>query len=369
MLLRTFVSVVAAVLVASVVALGPAPPAGAAPSQGCGVVNEPPFDGPYAAATFPDALTFAAGDQLTLTATDPTQGAASFSLEVPTGSTVSSTAIPGTITYTFPADVSTTLYWSVDVGLASWTVSCTPAATPTADLSLAKSCTAAAGPGQPATLGSRVTCAVTVTNLGQADATSIAIEDDLPDGVTLVSIVPTGVSCLLRDPILCTLNFPLAPQESFTLRYTVRVDADVPAGAELMNTASVSTLSPEGGPGPNTATATITVAPCTITGAGVVVGTPGDDVLCGSAGADRLYGAGGDDTLYGLGGDDQLAGGDGDDVLVGGTGADRLAGDAGDDHLNGVDGAGGDLLLGGSHVAFDRCSLDTGDLQLQCEAS
>jgi hypothetical protein len=125
---------------------------------------------------------------------------------------------------------------------------------------------------------------------------------------------------------------------------------------------------------------------CTITGAGDILGTPGDDVICGSAGADRIYGLGGNDELHGFGGNDRLAGGDGDDLLEGGLGADQLVGDAGDDELvsggGGVDqlngGAGddrldvadaqpGDYALGGTHVQGDTCVRDTGDNVAQCE--
>ncbi len=43
---------------------------------------------------------------------------------------------------------------------------------------------------------------------------------------------------------------------------------------------------------------------CTISGAGDIAGTAGDDVICGSAGNDRIAGLGGNDIIYGSGGDD-----------------------------------------------------------------
>jgi Ca2+-binding RTX toxin-like protein len=56
----------------------------------------------------------------------------------------------------------------------------------------------------------------------------------------------------------------------------------------------------------------------TITGSGVINGTPKNDVILGSAG---------NDTINGGGGDDIICGGEGDDTIYGGTGDDQLFGD------------------------------------------
>jgi hypothetical protein len=107
---------------------------------------------------------------------------------------------------------------------------------------------------------------------------------------------------------------------------------------------------------------------CTITGAGDIAGTPGDDVICGSEGPDRIAGLDGNDVILGLGGDDQLSGGQGDDRLFGGReGVDRLSGGPGDDYLNTADGSGGDYAVGGEHAAGDTCDVDSGDFAYQCE--
>ena len=65
--------------------------------------------------------------------------------------------------------------------------------------------------------------------------------------------------------------------------------------------------------------------PATITGSGVINGTPGHDVIVGSAADDAIDGKGGNDLICGRAGDDQL---------VGGLGNDQLAGDIGDDLLS-----------------------------------
>ncbi|MDP1805829.1 MAG: hypothetical protein Q8K72_11720, partial [Acidimicrobiales bacterium] len=128
------------------------------------------------------------------------------------------------------------------------------------------------------------------------------------------------------------------------------------------------------------------VVACTITGAGDIVGTEGNDVICGSAGPDRIAGLGGNDVIYGMGGNDQVSAGSGDDTVYGGDGGDELAGGAGndrlfgngggvdrlsggpgDDTLNIVDGSGGDFAVGGDHIGGDTCVIDPGDFTVQCE--
>ena len=100
---------------------------------------------------------------------------------------------------------------------------------------------------------------------------------------------------------------------------------------------SVTDITIDGGPGPNT-----------------LRGGPGDDILRGRGGDDRLIGGAGDDTLIGGSGDDMLDGGIGDDWLLGSAGDDILRGRGGDDRLEGGDGddrlfggAGNDILEGG----------------------
>jgi Ca2+-binding RTX toxin-like protein len=108
-----------------------------------------------------------------------------------------------------------------------------------------------------------------------------------------------------------------------------------------------------------------------ITGAGVIVGTPmndliiasnmnddvrgldGDDVICLLPGDDQGQGGPGNDIIFGFAGDDTELGGTGNDVLFGDDGNDTLNGNAGDDRLSG--GAGNDALNGGAHVAGDNC--------------
>ena len=232
-----------------------------------------------------------------------------------------------------------------------------------ADLSVTKTCS----PGLVAP-GSIVTCSVTVTNAGPSTAQSVAVVDDLPVGMSLVGTpAGGGFTCGTGDPFTCTLP-SLAPG-SATFTYSTRVGSVAP-GAQLVNTAIVSSATTDPTPAANTARATTSVVTCTITGAGDIVGTAGDDVICGSAGPDRISGQGGNDVIFGLGGADQLSGGDGNDRLVGGGGGiDRLAGGAGDDVLITVDGTTDDFAAGGTHVSGDTCIVNAGDATADCEST
>lgn len=95
-----------------------------------------------------------------------------------------------------------------------------------------------------------------------------------------------------------------------------------------------------------------------------IAGLGGNDIICGGPGDDEISGGDGDDILYGDAGNDRIAGGNGNDQLYGGAGIDRLTGDAGDDLVDASDGAGGDFVVGGSHVNGDMCILDAGDTNL-----
>jgi Ca2+-binding RTX toxin-like protein len=61
--------------------------------------------------------------------------------------------------------------------------------------------------------------------------------------------------------------------------------------------------------------------------AGVIKGTPGNDVIIGTPGDDTIFGLDGDDVICGEGGDDNIAGGGGSDLIYGGAGDDDIYGD------------------------------------------
>jgi dipeptidyl aminopeptidase/acylaminoacyl peptidase len=94
--------------------------------------------------------------------------------------------------------------------------------------------------------------------------------------------------------------------------------------------------------------------PCSISGAGTIVGTPGDDVICGSPGDDTIVGGGGNDVIYADAGNDRVSGGPGNDTVFADHGDDRVSGDDGRDTLFGdqendnLDGGPGNDIVSGS---------------------
>jgi hypothetical protein len=100
-------------------------------------------------------------------------------------------------------------------------------------------------------------------------------------------------------------------------------------------------------PSAQAATPTCFDRAATITGAGTINGTAGNDVIVGSDGSDTIDGKGGNDRICGLGGADSLYGGRGDDQIDGAAGSDFIVGDvfaeSGD-----VVGGGNDRLFGGN---------------------
>ncbi|MEK6901777.1 MAG: calcium-binding protein [Nanoarchaeota archaeon] len=96
----------------------------------------------------------------------------------------------------------------------------------------------------------------------------------------------------------------------------------------------------------------------TIKGAGMIVGTEGNDIILGSAGDDEIYGKGGDDIICARDGSDTVWAGDGNDTVLceGGDDAD-CQGERGNDRIFG--GLGHDFLYGGPDC--DRVEGGEGD--------
>lgn len=194
--------------------------------------------------------------------------------------------------------------------------------------------------------------------------------------ITVQATAPTAgtlpIMIVLQSPfgtVVDTAAFP--GTVSYTFPADIGTDLNWSTNSNGNVTWAVSCHGPEG--------------TCTITGAGDIKGTDGDDIICGSAGPDRIAGGGGNDQIYGLGGADLLSGGEGDDILLGGDGADQLTGDTGndqlfggagvdrlvggpgDDFLDSLDGIGADHSVGGEHDAGDTCVGDSGDVIILCE--
>jgi uncharacterized repeat protein (TIGR01451 family) len=110
---------------------------------------------------------------------------------------------------------------------------------------------------------------ITVVNYGPSTGTNIVVSDQLPAGVTYVSSFPSlgTVTTNGAGLVTWTLN-SLARDASATLALTVRAAT---AGT-VVNTAAVTTGSPDVNPDDNSATATVTVLPAS---ADLVLGLAG----------------------------------------------------------------------------------------------
>ncbi|MGE5233992.1 MAG: hypothetical protein ACM3OB_07760, partial [Acidobacteriota bacterium] len=128
-----------------------------------------------------------------------------------------------------------------------------------ADLSLTK-----VGTPDPVIAGSELVYAITASNEGPDDASTVALTDPLPAGTTFVSLAaPGGWSCTTpavgaNGTVSCSIaTFPVGGA-SFTL--TVAVGAGVATGTVISNTATISSVTPDPHPGAESATATTTVS-------------------------------------------------------------------------------------------------------------
>jgi uncharacterized repeat protein (TIGR01451 family) len=162
---------------------------------------------------------------------------------------------PGTVlTNTATAASSTT---DPNPGNESGTATTTVAGA--ADLSVVKT-----DSPDPVTVGSTLTYTITAGNAGPSSAASVTLDDTLPPGTTFVSLAPAaGWSCTTppvggTGAIHCSNPAVATGSSIFTL--IVKVDASVPAGTVLTNTAVAASTTADPNPGNESATATTTVA-------------------------------------------------------------------------------------------------------------
>jgi uncharacterized repeat protein (TIGR01451 family) len=252
-----------------------------------------------------------------------------------------------------------------------------------ADLSVAKTDSA-----DPVTTGAQFSYTVAVSNAGPEPATSVSIEDTLPNEVDFVSGIVSSYSegsCNVQGSRRVTCSLGTIPSGG-TAFATITVRAR--RAGTAVNTATVTAANPndptpgnnqdseetviqEGPAGPScagkTATRVGTDGPDTITGTtkrDVIVGLGGDDLIRGLEGRDVICGGQGNDRLKGQVDGDLVKGGRGDDRVRGAGGADTLAGNAGNDSLGG--GPGDDALRGGKGT--DQCRGGSGrDTRTGCE--
>ena len=151
-------------------------------------------------------------------------------------------------TLTNTASVSST---TGDPDLTNNTDTATTTVSGVADLAIAKT-----GPAT-AVAGSAVSYAVTVTNNGPSNATTVSVIDTLPAGVTYVSATGSGWTCTHTANVSVTCARASVATGTSAPVITVVVDAPRQAGT-MTNSATVSSATTDPNPANDTATATTT---------------------------------------------------------------------------------------------------------------
>ncbi len=115
-------------------------------SAGCTALNGSAYD-VTGASGYAGSITLLAGERVVVTAGAPmTESPTAFEIAVDWNA-AQSAAVPGTATWVVPADGSYILYWSVDNGGATWTVSCeAPGQDPTPTPTIVPTATATPAP-------------------------------------------------------------------------------------------------------------------------------------------------------------------------------------------------------------------------------
>lgn len=110
----------------------------------------------------------------------------------------------------------------------------------------------------PVIAGKDLTYDIRVSNAGPSTARNVVMQDALPSGVTFAGYTVSGgtgtCSMLGSNSLSCDLN-DLSPGQSVRVIVTVHVNADVPQGTHLTNTAEASSSATDEVPGNNTASA------------------------------------------------------------------------------------------------------------------
>lgn len=122
-----------------------------------------------------------------------------------------------------------------------------------ADLQISKTANAS-----QITAGQSIQYTLTVTNNGPTEAYNVNVNDQLPNGLTIISAVPSVGTWTAPNWNIGTLNY----QASATLTITATVSNSF--SGSLVNTATVSSTTPDPNSNNNTSSVTVSVAPATV---------------------------------------------------------------------------------------------------------
>ncbi len=225
----------------------------------------------------------------------------------------------------------------------------------------------------PVSVGSTLSYAIQVQNLGPDAATGVTVADQLPKEVDFVAATATAGQCAHKGKkVTCDLGGLSAPTIDYGSPPTVTISVIPRKVGTISNTASVKGDQKDPVASNNKATATTSVVGPVATCRGVpatMIGTAGGDSITGTGGRDVIAALGGNDTVASLAGRDLVCAGGGNDYIGAGSAADRVFGGAGMDRLLGRGGpdvlrgnAGNDILKGNRGAdrlrggsGFDRC--------------
>jgi uncharacterized repeat protein (TIGR01451 family) len=165
-------------------------------------------------------------------------------------------ASTGTVTGTPTGASATFTARASDSGEVSASNSCTisTSAASQADLSIVKSAPSSAG------TGTNITYNLAIANAGANSAASVVVTDVLPAGTTFVSATPSQGTCSGTSTVTCSLG-TMANGGSATV---VIVVAGPVAAGSVVNTAFVSSATPDPNASNNSSTATVNVVGATV---------------------------------------------------------------------------------------------------------
>ncbi len=216
----------------------------------------------------PTGLTFVSG-----TLNGVAASVSSGSISVPAFNLDNNTPITGTLTFTVnntaPAGAVTNTAVIAATGETNTnnnSASAQVTVTPRADVAVQKTVSATS-----ANTGSPLVYTITVSNTGPSTAAGIQVVDTLPVGVTFVSGTGLNGAAVSAPNASRQITIPggdLAANGSFTI--TINATVNATATGQLVNSAAVTTTTPETNTANNSANATTTIAARTSSLSGVV---------------------------------------------------------------------------------------------------
>ena len=124
-----------------------------------------------------------------------------------------------------------------------------------ANISLTKTTTG----DNPVAAGENTAFTIVVHNDGPSDADAVTVSDELPSGLSLVSVTGAGWDCTGDTTILCSRDTVAAGADAPAIVVEVQVGSGVPDGTTITNTAHASTSTLGDDPDDNTDDATVDV--------------------------------------------------------------------------------------------------------------